>query len=224
MSNYDLFESYIFQKLSAEEMQKFDSRIASDTAFREDYESHLQLQSALDVLVEDDISTVIKSIKNKEGQSDLHPQENIKSIIPKRWMSIAAACMLLIAISFIIKDRLIPTESPLLLANIFVPYEKQAHRGTTDVTLSVDIYESYGKEINALVKNKKWEEAADILTQLMTTTEGTSYHDEAEWNLAVVYAEYDKKKALTILEKILSDPQHDYHDIDNVQRLKTSLQ
>lgn len=229
MNNYNLFESYIFNKITEQQRREFDQRLSADSDFREDFEEHKQVQEALNVLVEQDVSKVISNIKYNTNDNsdtphasprDASPRnENIKSIIPKKWLLIAASLLFIIATTFIINSKSSTTTPSMAVADL-ITLPTGGLRGSDNPK---DIYLSKSIEVHALIQNKEWPQAAFILEQIVETTQNKINKDEAEWNLAVIYAQYDKAKALTIIDKILDDPQHGYSDYKKVQPLRESI-
>ena len=135
MNNYELFESYIFNKLSEDQIEEFENKISTDSDFKEDYEQHIQIQNALDILVEEDVASVIDGLK--KPQTDMPnasslDSDNIKTIVPKRWLGIAALVLFLFAnflSEYILKDnsleslfRLFGSLLPLISLNFLVVY------------------------------------------------------------------------------------------------------
>ena len=223
MNNYNLFESYIFDKLSQSERKTFENNLESDDTFRDDFENHKRVQEAMDVLVDDDVEKVIHDLDNKghEKLTSIIAKEGVSSIIPMRWMGVAVVFLFLVAAGYLLKDKILPSSAPMALSTGVELYLDEGSRGNGN---TIDIYNDYGKYINESIESKNWEQAANKLIELMAVTKGTSTYDQAEWNLASIYAEYDTQKSISILERILNDSKHDYHDEAKVKELLERIQ
>jgi len=223
MNNFNLFESYIFDKLSQSERKTFENNLESNDTFRDDFENHKRVQEAMDVLVDDDVQKVIHDLDNKghDKVTSINMKDEVKSIIPMRWIGVAVVFLFLVTIGYLMKNKILPPSALMALSSGVEMYMEEGSRG--DGT-SIDIYNDYGKYINESIESENWEQAANKLMELMAVTKGTSTYDQAEWNLASIYAEYDTQKSISILERILNDDKHDYHDVDKVKKLLERIQ
>ena len=222
MNNYELFESYIFDKLSEDDRLSFEQKLESDQDFLIDFEEHKKVQEAMDVLVEDDIIKVIENIDESSSSKipTQAPTPEIRSIIPRKWMSIAAAVLFLLAAGFLMKDKFSDNPQPMAMSEYYEEYKPESDRG---IGKDVDLYESYGKAINQYIDNEQWTVAAEKLQELMSITKGTATYDQAEWNLATVYAQYNAEESIAILQGIINDRDHTYHKESKVKKLLDSL-
>jgi len=223
MNNFNLFESYIFDKLSHSERKAFENNLESNDTFRDDFENHKRVQEAMDVLVDDDVQKVIHDLDSKghDKVTSINTKEEVRSIIPMRWMGVAVVFLFLVAAGYLLKDKILPSTAPMALSAGVELYLDEGSRGNGN---TIDIYNGYGKYINESIESKNWEQAANKLLELMAVTKGTSTYDQAEWNLASIYAEYDTQKSISILERILNDDKHDYHNVDKVKKLLERIQ
>ncbi|MBT8232003.1 MAG: hypothetical protein KJN84_05220 [Bacteroidia bacterium] len=207
MSEHQLFEKYLTEKMTNSEKTEFENRLQTDPTFKSDFEDHVKLQQVFDILLEDDVKGVIKSINaSKESNSKVISLDTkSRKSFYKRWMSYAASFLILVFVTVVFNQ---PKENSVVIKE----YNKTVDgtdrsKGSDEKAVSAD-------QLTMLFKNADKEnmiEALAIIDQRKADAKTQLQKDELEINEAIAYLMIDEKKAKSMLKNIASNEQHEFN-------------
>lgn len=196
---YSFIEAYHKGKLDARQRAEFEEEMEADPDLKEAVENYWKIEPVLDVLLEDDIRGKINEIKHT------HP----KTIPLRRWISIAAAILVLIfAVYWVITPKQVMT-GPQLAELYYQAPPTMDSRGETEQGLTPQ--QIAIQNAHQMIQKNQNRDAEEILQSLVTLN--SRQKAAAEWLLVITALQEDNKDlAQTRLAVILSEAQHPYYE------------
>lgn len=197
---YSFIEAYHKGKLDARQRAAFEEEMDADPDLKEAVENYWKIEPVLDLLLEEDIRSKINEIKHTPT----------KTIPLRRWISIAAAILLLVfAMYWIFTPKPVLTGPKMAELYYQAPPDMGSRGETADQGLTPQ--QIAIQNAHKMIQNNQNEDAEEILQSLVTLN--SRQKPAAEWLLVITaLQENNIDLARTRVSVILSDDQHPYYE------------
>jgi len=170
MNNFDQIERYLNEEMSLEEKESFEQAMEQDTSLAEEVRLQQFEESAIDLMIEDDLLGKINKIASEEkGQIKIVPLHKKKdnSLLSVRWLKIAAVASILLVTTFYFYTLSSSDFNPRELA--ITAYEKRIPNFSNVRTIEgqggLDEYDKYSAYITNKERQKMEETIRFFKTQ-----------------------------------------------------------
>lgn len=205
MNDLELIEYYLSQKMTAKESEDFENRLESDPEFKLRLEEHQKLQQSFDLLLEEDVKSVIKGLGQKQEGSN---KKNKTVFLKLR--NIAAALVILFGAAFLMN----PEPSGQEVLNGIVVYDDGTERSSgndkiqaTQVQLDINKLRNYLSDPDEANVNSRQELIDGLLKKQL---EGLQ-KERLDWYHSLHILSMNKQKGKERIEKIAKDSNHEYN-------------
>jgi len=157
----ELFEKYYQGELTDVEKKSFESRLSSDQAFASEYQGYLMM---VDHLTDrNDVNEALASLKEvhqnyeekDEGNSVANTNGKTVQLFPRKWLTIAAALLLVCAAVFLLQK---PTES-VSTSDLYAQYYRAA---PIDLTTKSQSDVSDWEQLSLLYNQEDYEKCVEL--------------------------------------------------------------
>ncbi len=197
---YEHIGDFLSSKLSDEDRILFERAMEEDPELRKAVDNHNIVEEALELLIEDDIRSVIKNLKTDS------PVQKSTYLGFKTYLLVAGIMLLLALLAYIIKQNSKP-DVEILYAQYFSDYVEPNTRGEILPTSELTVCDQGHK----LMFHKNYPEAAVILESAAQIENDCT--DKSQWYLSLLYLLEKKEDKLdSLLLLIQEDEISPYHN------------
>ena len=209
----DLFEAYLGKSLSEKDVKEFDARLVYDSGFKEQFESYQQIGGG----IEQNFRNVLKN-KLKQIDETLDKETKVIPISKKLYLAAgSAAAILIIGIIFHFSTQNITQD---LVAQYWPVEEglpvRMSTKGKYDAAMNAFkqeqwikaemLFEQIDSDTSTYfigVINFEQKEFENAVASFKNVPENSTFHEESEFKLALVYLQLkEKSKAKNTLKMI----------------------
>jgi len=205
MVNYQLFERFIFKKLSATDELAFKKRLQEDPDFKVEFENHKKLQQSFDLLLEDDILNVINQNKN----------QNEVALKPKSVQRLVLRCAAFFAILVCALLFMNPSPNALEIVTEAKGFIAKKERGTNqnkDISKVKIKLNSIHQMFEPPSTKIKMENIISTISKIDKSKLSIKDRQMLDWWMALAQVGIDKEKGKEFVVEIAEEHSHLYSD------------
>ena len=207
---YEHIGDYIGGQLTGDDLISFEQELAVNKELQEAVENHDIVEELLDLMWEEEARKVLDEAPIEETIPS-KPSLNIKETKTRslrRFVPLAAALLVLLAVGFLFKDHFkAPLSNEQLFAKHYSEYMGQTVRGeeATDSEISICDQGHYYLDKGDITTAKK-------LFLLAVNQKANSCTQKSYWYLCLIYLkEGNEKERDGLLRSMVNNKQHNYH-------------
>jgi len=204
MGNNRLFERYLFKKLNDSELMDFEERLQNDPEFKMEFHEHKKLQHSFDLLIEDEVLSVIQNIK-KSKHNKIEKRFSLKRIL-----SSAAVLLILVCSIFAFNPPLDSLEMTRVGKKHISTTERSASKSQTQISSQKKILNNIDSKFEEPLTQVKMQEVIDEIQTLDISHFSKKEIQKLEWCEALAQVGVDKKNGKKYLQVISSKKNHLY--------------
>ena len=221
MNNIDLFDQYVTEALSKEEMASFDARLKSDAEFAADFKAYLLTVSGICKEAEQDnldFGVAMKNLTKEQLQSIIGKPEHVKApkllhFRPWIWQAASIAAVVVVAFTFVFNFQ---RSAQYEVDNAIVLCQNDANvvwRGGSEQPV----------DINTLTEDELKAELPKLKELYARSTDNQEIADNG-YTLALAYIKlHQRKEAKQLLNELINKFQNDADYAGMVDKYKTIL-